>query len=86
MTKKIFPEDFIAAHSIMTREYMGYFQLNATEISSALKEYRVADTFCILAVTNIDLYLREESDFVYGLADMDICCGVFSFHRHSEIY
>ena len=65
---------------------MGYFQLNAAEVNNALKEYRVADTFCILAVTNQDLYPREEWNFVFGLADMDSCCGVFSFHRHFEMH
>ena len=86
MTKKIFPTDFVAAHNITTRSHMGYFQLNAAEVNNALKEYRVADTFCILAVTNQDLYPRVEWNFVFGLADMDSCCGVFSFHRHFEMH
>ena len=45
----------------------------------------MADTFCILAITNQDLYPRDEWNFVFGLADMDTQCGTFSFHRHAEV-
>ena len=40
------------------------------------------DTYCILAVTNNDLYPRDSWNFVFGLADMEERCGVFSFARH----
>ena len=56
----------------------------ARDVNDALKEYRIADTFCILAITNIDLYPKEEWNFVFGLANMDSNCGVFSFCRHAE--
>ena len=46
-------------------------QMCARDVNEALKEYRIADTFCILAITNIDLYPSEEWNFVFGLADMD---------------
>lgn len=49
-----------------------------------MKEYKVDDTFCILAITNQDLYPSEEWNFVCGLADGDTACGAFSFHRHGE--
>ena len=67
------------------RQNGGHLQLNAREINSALKEYRINDTFCTLAITNIDLYPSEEWNFVFGLADMDSQCGVFSFCRHAEM-
>ena len=52
IVKKTAPENFVETHSIQTRENDGYYQLNATDINVALKEYKVADTFCILAITN----------------------------------
>ena len=82
MLKKTVPEDFIAAHGITTRQNGPYFQLNASDVNRALKEYKIADTFCILAITNQDLYPREEWNF--GLANMTDSCGTFSFHRHQE--
>lgn len=69
--KKKVPENFIETHSIGTRFNGEYTQMCARDINDALKEYRVADTFCILAITNIDLYPSEEWNFVFGLADMD---------------
>mmetsp|Transcript_39644 Transcript_39644/g.51954 ORF Transcript_39644/g.51954 Transcript_39644/m.51954 type:complete len:364 (+) Transcript_39644:43-1134(+) len=85
IVKKRVPQDFIAHHKITTRDNGGYFQINATDIIQALKEYRVNDTYCILAVTNTDLYPREEWNFVFGLASPSNQCGVFSFCRHAEM-
>ena len=51
------------------RENCGMLQLNASEILQALKLYKVRDTFCILAVSNTDLYPRDEWNFVFGLAE-----------------
>ena len=82
MTKKTFPTNFLEVHNITTRQNGSYFQLNASEINEALKEYRVADTYSILAITNQDLYPRDEWNFVFGLANLEDCCGTFSFHRH----
>ena len=62
---------------------MGVLQLNASEIIQALKQYKVRDTFCILAVSNHDLYPSEEWNFVFGLAMPADCVGVFSFARHA---
>lgn len=61
--------------------------MNAAEINQALKDYRVNNTFCILAITNVDLYPSEEGNFVFGLADMSSSCGVFSFSpsRHAAM-
>ena len=50
---------------------------------NALKDFKVKDTYCILAVTNNDLYPRDSWNFVFGMADMTNHCGVFSFARHA---
>lgn len=47
-----------------------------------LKNYKPEDAFCMLAVTNVDLYPRDSWNFVYGLASAGTGTGVFSFARH----
>ena len=61
-------------------------QYNATEINAALEQYKNRDTFCILAVTNQDLYPQEGWNFVFGLANLNSGTGVFSFCRHQELF
>ena len=67
--KKTLPLDFLSAHNITTRDKDGIQQLHASEILSALKQYKVSDTFCILAMTNQDVYPGEEWNYVFGLAN-----------------
>ena len=79
------PKDLIKQHKITVREDRGYGpQTNAGEVLTALKDYKMTDTFCTLAVTNNDLYPKEEWNFVFGLANMDSRCGVFSFRRQMD--
>ena len=80
--KKTLPVDFVGAHNITTRDKDGIKQLHASEILSALKQYKVNDTFCILAMTNQDVYPGEEWNYVFGLANQASGCGIFSFCRH----
>jgi len=48
-----------------------------------LKTLKQKETFCILGVTNRDLYPRDEWNFVFGLASLGDACGVFSFCRYN---
>ena len=50
------PLDFYEHHSITKRDNFGIKQFNASDINTALEQYKHKDTFCILAVTNQDLY------------------------------
>ena len=50
--KKKIPKDFIGANKVATRDNGGIFQVNARNVLTALKKYKVTDTYCILAVTN----------------------------------
>lgn len=75
------PEDFVATHSITMRENIGP-QMHAGEILKALEPYRAKDCFCILAVTNVDIYPKEEWNYVFGLASLANSTGIFSFARH----
>ena len=56
-----------------------------------LTEYQLPDAYCILALTNRDLYLADSnsdgaettsSDFVFGLANRPEGCGTLSFFRY----
>jgi len=47
-----------------------------------LKDIKPSDAFCILAMTKVDIYPRDEWNFVFGLADMGDQAGVFSFARY----
>ena len=80
------PKDFYGEHKITSRKNCGITQYNASEINEALTGYKNRDTFCILAVTNQDLYPKEEWNFVFGLANLSTGTGVFSFCRHQELF
>lgn len=56
-------------------------QYKSREISTALKLLKKKDTFCVLGITNEDLYPDENDNFVFGEANMEDACGVFSFRR-----
>lgn len=83
-TKNV-PEDFLGSHKIANRinDFSAKIQYNASEINTALKEYKTGETFCILGVTNQDLYPRDEWNFVFGQANTTAGTGIFSFCRHA---
>ena len=82
--KKKLPTDYLSTHNITTRNNGENFQLHAGEILNALKGYKADDTYCILAITNQDLYPRDSWYFVFGITDDLNQCGIFSFFRHIE--
>ena len=86
LTTKNVPTDFLKAHKIDNRVNGGYVQYNASDINTALKEYKARDTFCILGITNQDLYPYDSWNFVFGLANLSDGTGVFSFIRHEVTF
>ena len=85
-TKKI-PEDFVKAHNITEREnvFSSYGkQMKTTEIINALKEYKMSDTYAICALTAVDLYPKDDWNFVYGSASLTHQVGVTSLARSME--
>lgn len=76
------PTNFLKANQVATRDNCGIAQLNASDVLRALKKYKVHDTFCILGVTNQDLYPEDDWNYVFGLANQGSGCGIFSFARH----
>ena len=81
-SKAKIPCDFLTASKISNRENDFGKQYNAREIISALKPFRTKETYCVLAITNFDLYPQDDWNFVFGLASLDTQCGVFSFCRN----
>jgi len=78
--------DFLVDNNITKREYFGQTQFNSREISAVLKTLKKKDTFCVLGITNQDLYPHEDYNFVFGEANLDNACGVFSFCRFHQDY
>jgi archaemetzincin len=77
------PNDFLKEMKISSRDNCGQLQYHAGEIIQSLKQFKQKETFCILAVTNLDLYPRDSWNFVFGLASLENACGVFSFCRYN---
>lgn len=63
--------------------HYGLEQLNACEILDALKPLKKKDTYCVLGVTNRDLYPDDSYNFVFGIARLGEGTGVFSFCRYA---
>ncbi len=63
---KTLPVNFMAEYNITSRVHYGETQYKTTEITSALKKLKKPDTFCILGVTNKDLYPDDSYNFVFG--------------------
>ena len=55
-------------HSITRREREGLTQFKCDDIIEALEDYRMPDTYCILAMTNQDLYPDEDWEYTVGSA------------------
>ena len=51
-----------------------------------MKDIKPSDAFCILGMTKIDIYPRDEWNFVFGLADTGTQSGVFSFARYDPYF
>ena len=91
VVKTTIPEDFVSTHAIPTREHNGYFQQNASKINEAMRQYKVPDAFCIMAVQNDeDLYCADDEIFLQdnwytrGLSDPESSTGIFSLKRFWE--
>ena len=76
---KELPQDFSLAKKVTTRGD----QVNATDIITALQPLKKPETFCVLGITNKDLYPDDSYNFVFGLAKPEAAAGVFSFCRYS---
>ena len=70
-SKEVVPKDFLKSKQISHRENSFGTQFHAGEIIKAIIPYRTKDTYCVLAITNMDLYPRDEWNFVFGLASLD---------------
>jgi archaemetzincin len=47
-----------------------------------LKPIMPNDAMYVIGITNYDLYSESSSNYVFGQADIDLQCGIFSFYRY----
>ncbi len=66
------------------RTHHGASQLNAADVLDALEERIPDDAYCVIALTNEDLYPAEDFNYVFGLARLRARVGVFSFARYQS--
>ena len=61
-------------------------QYLASEILREAKRWIPDDAYCMICVTNYDLYPKEDWNFVFGLASLRDRTGVFSFARYDPTF
>jgi archaemetzincin len=61
-----------------------YIQYNASQCAEKLPKILPKDGLLIIGLTSYDLYPAEEWNFVFGLANKQTGCGVFSFRRYYD--
>jgi archaemetzincin len=61
-----------------------YKQYNASEAIKELNKNLPKDCFLMIGLTTMDIYNREEWNFVYGLANPMESTGIFSFRRYID--
>jgi archaemetzincin len=61
-------------------------QLLTSNILSFLRQIRLSDAFCILAITMEDLYPEPSWNFVFGQASIAGGVGVYSFARYDPVF
>ena len=90
--KAVLPVDFSEEHKIPTREYEDFTQWNASKINEALREYRVDDTYAILAImSKNDMYVCDDeevlakSQYTYGLTEPEHSTAVISLIRRQLV-
>jgi archaemetzincin len=54
-------------------------------MNKALKQIKPPSAFCILGISNVDLY-KEGFNFLYGLAFKKAGTGIFSFARYDPAF
>ena len=71
---------------IKNRHEGKYKQYLAGEILSESRKWIPNDAYCMICVTNYDLYPKESWNFVFGLASLKDRTGVFSFARYDPSF
>ncbi|MCA9691137.1 MAG: hypothetical protein KC636_16150 [Myxococcales bacterium] len=64
----------------------GRDQLRAPELVERLAERLPADGFCLLALTNDDLYIEDDQEYAFGYAALTGRVGVYSFARYDPLF
>ncbi len=69
---------------IPSRQNNPYFQYDAGYTLNKLSSKIPKDGLLIIGLTSVDIYPREEWNFVFGLANKELGCGIFSFRRYYD--
>ncbi len=86
---RVLPAVAVSDIRVTTRknELSGKRQLLSTDILSALKKRLPEDAYCLIALTQVDLYPEPSWNFVFGQASLRDRVGVYSFARyHPSFY
>lgn len=65
---------------------LGHMQLLTGDLLDLLEEQLPEDAFCVLGVTNQDLYPQEDWSFVFGVARFSDRVGVYSLARYDPVF
>jgi archaemetzincin len=71
---------------VTSRMHQGHRQLLVPDILDALQKIIPQDAYCLIGVTMVDLYPRDEWNFVFGTARLKDRVGVFSFARYQASF
>lgn len=70
--------------SVPSRKNTPYFQYNGSDTLQKLRQKIPKGGLLIIGLTTIDIYPREDWNFVFGLASKEYACGIFSFRRYYD--
>lgn len=82
MEVRAMPEIASRLGDVRTRSTDTGRQLNASDLLDGLEPLVPDDAYCVLALTQADLYPSDDYNYVFGLARLHARVGVFSFARY----
>ncbi len=77
----VLPAVDVESLKLETRERDGRTQVHTRELLTQLRPMLPTDGYCLIALTNEDLYADAEQEFSFGYASLDARVGVYSFAR-----
>ena len=84
-----FLEDFMIVSRINPSGHVQYCTGEEGGVLRNLARFKPTDAFCLIGVTNEDLFPNQNRDFCFGQTLQDKSVGAFSFHRYDpkfELY
>jgi archaemetzincin len=82
----VLPPISAEATGATTRVHGGHTQLLAPDVSNYLKAELPGNAYCLIGLTALDLYPKDDWNFVFGQASLSERVGVFSFARYDDAF